>query len=125
MSSGKPDLVRWRDVPLESMNPLLQRQFISGEQTTVAQIYLKKGCVVPAHSHPNEQISTVISGELRFTFNPDTTSEEFTVRPGEVLVIPANLPHKAEALEDTLNLDIFAPRREDWIAGSDAYLRSK
>ena len=125
MSFGNPNLIRWRDVPLESMNPLLQRQFISGEQTTVAQIYLKKSCIVPAHSHHNEQISTVLHGELRFTFNPDTKPEEFTVRPGELLVIPANVPHKAEALEDTLNLDIFAPRREDWIAGSDAYLRSK
>ncbi len=123
MSSTTPQHVRWDDVPLESLNPLLQRRYISGEQTTVAQIFLKSGCIVPTHSHHNEQISTIIYGSLRFTFHPETDPQQFTVGPGEVLVIPAHVPHTAEALEDTLNLDIFAPRREDWISGADAYLR--
>jgi len=123
MSTVSPKHVRWQDVPLESLNPLLNRQYLSGQQMTVAQIHLKKGCVVPSHSHENEQISMVISGELRFTFHPEGTFEQYTVHTGEVLVIPSNIPHTAEALEDTLNLDIFAPRREDWISGADAYLR--
>ena len=123
MSSAHPQHIRWNDLPLEPLNPLLQRRYISGEQTTIAQIFLLKGCVVPTHSHHNEQISTIISGALRFTFNPETEPQEFTVRPGEVLVIPPHVPHSAQALEDTLNLDIFSPRREDWISGADAYLR--
>ncbi len=123
MSIVKPQLVRWQDVPLELLNPLLERQYLSGRQMTVAQIHLKKGCVVPSHSHENEQISMVLSGQLRFTFNRDGSFEQYTVRQGEVLVIPANFTHSAEALEDTLNLDIFSPRREDWMSGADAYLR--
>ena len=123
MSSLRPQHLRWQDLPVESLNPLLERQYVSGDQTTVAQIHLKKGCIVPKHSHDNEQISTVLRGELRFTFDPDGDPEHVVIRPGEVLIIPANAPHSAEALEDTLNLDIFAPRRQDWISGSDAYLR--
>ena len=123
MSSSTARHLSWDEVPSEQLNPLLSRQYVSGEQTTIAQIRLKKGCIVPTHSHPNEQISTVLSGALRFTFNPDTDAKEFTVREGEVLIIPGGVSHSAEALEDTLNLDIFAPRREDWISGSDAYLR--
>lgn len=113
----------WDQILPEQLNPNLSRRFVSGEQTTIAQIHLKKGCIVPLHSHPNEQISTVLSGRLRFTFNPGVGTEEYTVSSGEVLIIPGGVPHSAEALEDTINVDFFAPCREDWISGSDAYLR--
>jgi quercetin dioxygenase-like cupin family protein len=123
MSKTSARLVNWSDVPPEQLNPLLQRQFVHGEQAMVAQIRLMKGCVVPTHAHHNEQLSIIITGSLRFTFDPEGVAEEIVVGPGQVLVIPSNLPHKAEAVEDTLNLDIFAPPRHDWITGEDAYLR--
>jgi quercetin dioxygenase-like cupin family protein len=114
---------RWSDIPLEELNPLLKRQFVSGKQGTISHIHLKKGCIVPTHVHPNEQFAAVITGSLRFILDPDGVAEEVTLGPGELLVIPGNLPHSAEALEDTLNLDVFAPVREDWESGADDYLR--
>ena len=86
----------------------------------LARIVLRKGCVVPEHSHPNEQIAFILNGALRFQIDGET----HTVRTGEVLVIPANLPHSAIALEDTVDFDVFAPPRQDWIDGHDAYLRA-
>ena len=116
-------LHRWSDVPAEQLNPLLRRQFVSGEQSTIATIELKKGCIVPTHAHHNEQISSIVSGALRFTFDPQGTAESITVHAGEVLVIPPHVPHSAEALEDTVNIDFFSPVRSDWVSGDDAYLR--
>jgi quercetin dioxygenase-like cupin family protein len=113
----------WSQIPLEELNPLLKRQFVSGEQGTISRIHLSKGCIVPTHSHPNEQFAAVITGSLRFTLDPDGAAEQVTLHPGDLLIIPGNLPHNAEALEDTLNLDVFAPVREDWESGADAYLR--
>ena len=115
--------LRWSDIPIEQLNPLLQRQFVSGQQGTIAHIHLRKGCLVPMHAHPNEQFSTVITGSMRFTLDPEGLAEQITLAPGDLLIIPGNLPHSAEALEDTLNLDIFTPVRQDWEDGSDAYLR--
>lgn len=115
--------LRWADVPVEPMNPLLTRAFVTGEQAMIARIDLKKGCVVPFHSHPNEQIAWIVEGSLRFTLDEGEGKRDVVVRAGEVLVIPAHLPHMAEALEDTLDYDIFAPPRQDWIAKEDAYLR--
>ena len=86
----------------------------------LARVVLKKGCVVPEHSHPNEQIAFILEGVLRFNL----AGETYTVHAGEVLVIPADVPHSAEALEDTIDFDIFAPPRQDWITGDDAYLRA-
>ncbi|HZL26371.1 MAG TPA: cupin domain-containing protein [Acidobacteriaceae bacterium] len=114
---------RWSDIPLEELNPLLKRQFVSGEQGTIAHIHLKKGCIVPTHVHHNEQFSAVISGAMRFTLNPGGDAEVFDLGPGDLLIIPGNVPHMAQALEDTLNLDVFTPVREDWESGNDAYLR--
>jgi len=111
--------VPWNSVELERLNPLLQRQFVVGEKVMVARILLKKGCVVPLHSHHNEQITYILEGVLKFGLN----GEEVIVRAGEVLCIPPNVPHDAVALEDTVDLDIFTPPREDWIAKTDAYLR--
>lgn len=105
------------------MNALLTRAFITGSQAMIARIDLKKGCVVPRHSHPNEQIAWIVEGALVFVLGEEGAEQRVTVRAGEVLVIPGNLPHAAEALEDTVDYDIFAPPRQDWINKDDAYLR--
>jgi quercetin dioxygenase-like cupin family protein len=116
----------WSAIPPEQLNPLLTRQFVTGSQGMLARIILKKGCIVPRHSHPNEQITYILEGTLRFFLGEEGASQDIKdIRAGEVLVIPANLPHSAEALEDTVDLDIFAPPRQDWISGNDAYLRGK
>ena len=114
---------RWTDVPVEQMNPMLSRAFITGSQAMLARVDLKKGCVVPRHSHPNEQIAWIVEGSLVFVLGETGAEQRITVRAGEVLVIPAHLPHAAEALEDTVDYDIFAPPRADWIAKDDSYLR--
>ena len=120
----KAHLHTWDAMPLENLSPLLDRRLISGERMMIAQVLLKKDCVVPKHQHENEQISHVISGKLRFLLGEDQ-NEEVIVRSGEVLVIPSNLPHCAIALEDTVDVDIFCPPRQDWLDGSDDYLRQK
>ena len=114
---------RWDEVPLENMNPLLDRRVVSGERMMIAQVLLKKDSVVPAHSHDNEQISYIVSGAVKFLLGEDQ-NEEVIVHAGEVLVIPSNLRHSAVALEDSVDVDIFCPPREDWLDGSDKYLRS-
>lgn len=107
-------------IPVEALNPLIDRQFVYGERTMLARLLLRKGAIVPMHSHDNEQITYILEGALRFTMGD---GQILTVRAGGVLVIPSNMPHAAEALEDTWDLDIFAPPRADWIAKTDAYLR--
>jgi len=104
---------------IEHLNDKLSRQMISGENATVSQLLMKKGAVVPRHSHLNEQYSWITSGALKFIFD----DREILVGAGEVLVIPANVPHSAVAMEDTVDIDFFAPRREDWIRKEDSYLR--
>jgi len=109
----------WNDVEREELNPLLYRQLIVGHELMLARILLKKGCIVPWHSHVNEQLSSIFEGALKFWID----GQEIVVKAGEVLVIPPNMPHKAEALEDTLAIDTFHPPREDWINKTDTYLR--
>jgi len=109
----------WNTVPEEQMNPSITRQVIHGETMTVARLRLKKGAIVPQHQHVNEQISVMESGQLRFV----VAGEEFVINGGEMLTIPPNAPHRVEALEDSLTIDLFSPVREDWIRGDDAYLR--
>jgi quercetin dioxygenase-like cupin family protein len=109
----------WSDVEVEAMNPLLGRQLIVGHQVMLARVLLKKGCIVPLHSHVNEQLSYILEGALKFYID----GKEIVVRAGEVLTIPPNMPHKAEAMEDTVDLDIFNPPRADWINKTDSYLR--
>jgi len=109
----------WKTLEVEKMNDKLSRQMISGENATVSQLLLKKGAVVPRHSHMNEQYSWIISGALKFIFD----DREILVGAGDILVIPPNVAHSAVALEDTVDVDIFAPRREDWIRKEDSYLR--
>jgi quercetin dioxygenase-like cupin family protein len=111
----------WKTLPLEDINPLFQRQMVVGQQIMLARILLKKGCIIPEHSHHNEQLSYMLEGALKFWID----GREIVVRAGEVLCIPANMPHRAEALEDTVDIDIFCPPRADWINKTDQYLRGK
>ncbi|HEY1500462.1 MAG TPA: cupin domain-containing protein [Acidobacteriaceae bacterium] len=107
-------------IPVEQLNPLIDRQFVYGDRAMLARLTLRKGAIVPKHSHENEQITYILEGALRFTMGDGRV---ITVGAGQVLVIPSNMPHQAEAVEDTIDLDIFTPPRADWIAGTDAYLR--
>ena len=111
--------VRLKELPIEQVNPLLDRQIVCGERSMLARIILRKGCIVPQHSHENEQISYILEGALKFLIE----GREIVVSAGEVLVIPSHVPHSAEALEDTVDLDLFCPPREDWLNKTDAYLR--
>jgi quercetin dioxygenase-like cupin family protein len=111
--------IPWDSVELEDLNPLLQRQLVVGQNVMVARVLLKKGCVVPEHSHHNEQINYILEGALKFWID----GKELVVNAGEVLTIPPHMPHKAEAVVDTVDLDIFNPPREDWINKTDKYLR--
>ena len=123
MNSARATLYRWADLPKEQLKPDLGRRLISTERLMLAHVYLEKGCVVPQHSHENEQLTYILEGVLRFFLGEDE-SEVVDVAAGDVLHIPSHLPHKAEALETTLDVDIFCPPRQDWLDGSDAYLRS-
>ena len=113
---------RWDDMPKEMLKPDLGRRLISTDRLMLAHVYLEKGCIVPTHSHENEQLTYILEGALRFWIGEDL-KEEVIVRAGEVLHIPSNVPHKAEALEDTLDVDVFSPPRQDWLDKTDAYLR--
>jgi quercetin dioxygenase-like cupin family protein len=111
--------ISWNDVESEKLNPLLDRQMITGEKVMLARVILRKGCVVPEHSHENEQLTYILEGALKFWIG----GKVIVVSAGEVLCIPPHLPHKAEALEDTVDLDVFYPPRQDWLNKTDAYLR--
>jgi quercetin dioxygenase-like cupin family protein len=116
---GKLKYIPWKSVELEDLNPLLQRQMLVGEKMMLARVLLKKGCVVPLHSHENEQITYILEGALKFEID----GREIVVHAGEVLCIPSHMPHKAIALEDTVDLDVFTPPRADWLGKTDQYLR--
>ena len=115
---------RWDDLPKEPLKEDLARRLISGDRMMIAQVFLEQGCVVPQHSHENEQLTYILEGKLRFWLGEDE-SEVVDVSAREVLHIPAWLPHKAQALEPTLDVDVFSPPRQDWLDGSDSYLRSR
>jgi quercetin dioxygenase-like cupin family protein len=112
-------LFNWDAMPEEQVHELFSRRFISGEQITMARIFLKKGCLVPDHNHESEQLTTVFTGALKFVID----GREIVVRGGETLLIPAFVHHSAEAIEDTDEMDVFSPIRKDWIEGTDDYLR--
>jgi quercetin dioxygenase-like cupin family protein len=124
VSSSGATHYRWEELPKEALKPDLARRLVSTERMMLAQVFLDEGCVVPQHSHENEQLTYILEGKLRFFLGEDE-SEVVDVGAGEVLHIPSGLPHKAVALEDTLDVDIFNPPRQDWLDGSDAYLRQK
>jgi len=109
----------WDEMEKEVMNDKLARRFVTGEKAMLAQIFLKKGALVPTHQHESEQITYILEGALLFRLE----GKEVTVGKGQVLLIPSNVPHSAEALDDTLDLDVFSPIRQDWIDKDDAYLR--
>jgi quercetin dioxygenase-like cupin family protein len=113
---------KWEEVPLEKLKGTLTRRLITGERMMIAHVRFKKGDDVPQHSHENEQITYILEGALQFLLGTNG-EREVIVRAGEVLVIPSHLPHSARALEDTLDVDVFNPPRQDWLAGTDAYLR--
>jgi len=121
MDSAKPSLFRWEDIPREELVNQIERRIVTGEQAMLAQVFLKQGSVVPMHEHPNEQLTYILEGSLRMEFSDDLP--DVVVHGGEVLVIPAGVPHGAVALEDTFDLDVFSPPRQDWLEGTDAYLR--
>jgi quercetin dioxygenase-like cupin family protein len=125
-SASQCTLTRWSDVPVEPLNPLLGRQFVVGTGTMLARVLLAKGAHVPLHSHVNEQITYILEGVLKFHLHESAERgpREVIVHAGEVLCIPPSIPHEAFALEDTVDLDIFNPPRQDWIDGTDAYLRN-
>lgn len=113
---------RWDEIPREDLHEKLSRRLITGDQMMLTHVYLKQGCVVPKHSHMNEQFTYILEGALRFLVGDDG-AQEIVVRAGEVLHIPGNVPHEAHALEDTLDVDVFSPPRQDWLEKTDAYLR--
>ena len=112
-------IYEWNRVEKEQMSPTLARQVIHSDTMTVARVYLRKGCSVPEHSHHNEQISMMEQGSLKFVID----GQEKVLQAGQVLRIPPHVPHSAEALEDSVAVDLFSPPREDWIRGDDSYLR--
>jgi quercetin dioxygenase-like cupin family protein len=116
---GELKYIAWDSVELEDLNALLQRQMIVGQDIMVARVLLRKGCIVPEHSHHNEQVTYILEGALKFWVD----GKVIVVKAGEVLTIPPHMPHKAEALVDTVDLDIFTPPREDWLNRTDQYLR--
>ena len=120
MTQSAVRLHRWDEIALEKVTEMLSRKIVTGEREMLAQVYLKRGCLVPMHSHESEQMTYILQGALKFLVG----GEEVTLREGEVLHIPSRVPHQAEALEDTFELDIFTPIRQDWLDHTDDYLRT-
>lgn len=122
MSASRATRHRWDEVPEEEVAVGIRRRYISGDRAMVSHLYLEKGAVVPRHSHESEQITYILRGALRFWIGEDG-AEVVDVRAGEVLHIPSNVPHRVEAVEDTLDVDVFSPPRRDWIERTDEYFR--
>jgi quercetin dioxygenase-like cupin family protein len=119
METSQATHVRWNDLPRERVGEMIERRYVTGVHLTLAQFFLKKGCLVPTHEHESEQFVNVVKGTLRLKLGADV----FDVAAGEVLMIPPHLPHSAEALEDCVVFDSFAPTRKDWIEKRDDYFR--
>jgi quercetin dioxygenase-like cupin family protein len=119
MSTQTVRLHRWDEIALEKVTEMLSRKVVTGDREMLAQIYLKRGCLVPMHSHESEQMTYILQGALKFLIG----GEEITVREGELLHIPSWVEHQAEALEDTFELDVFSPIRQDWLDHTDDYFR--
>jgi quercetin dioxygenase-like cupin family protein len=121
-AKSKVSFYRWDSMKKERVSDMLERRLITGDRMMLAHVYLKKGCIVPKHSHENEQLTYILEGALKFKLGDDG-AEEIVVSAGEVLLIPSNVPHMAEALEETLDVDVFSPPRQDWLDKKDDYLR--
>lgn len=117
----------WADIPRESVTEVIGRRLFTGKRMMLAQVYLDKGAIVPWHSHENEQLTWVLEGALRFWLGGEGSPDmkEMVIAAGDVLYIPSNVPHKVEALEDTLDVDVFSPPREDWLKHTDSYFHNK
>jgi quercetin dioxygenase-like cupin family protein len=115
--------LNWDTVPVEPVTAEISRQVVTGQNEMMARVLLKKGAIVPTHSHVSEQITYILEGALRLWIGEP--EEEVTVRPGSFVVIPPNVPHRAEALEDTVDVDIFSPIRQDWLDGTDTYFHDR
>ncbi len=117
---------RWEEMPREEVTEDISRRLVTGKRMMLAHVYLDEGSVVPRHAHENEQLTYILEGALRFWIGEEGAEdeEELVVRAGEVLHIPANVPHEAEALEDTLDVDVFSPPRQDWLDGTDSYFHA-
>lgn len=111
--------IPWNTVEREKLNPLIDREMLTGQNLMLARVIMKKGAHVPLHHHHNEQVTYILEGALKFAID----GKEIVVKAGEVLCIPSNMPHEAWALEDTIDLDVFNPPREDWLNKTDDYLR--
>ena len=124
-ANGKASLYRWESMPREVISPVIERRLVTGERLMVAHVYIKKGGIVPLHSHDNEQVTYILEGALRLWVGAEGSPDQAVhdVHAGEVLVIPPNLPHRAQAIEDTLDVDVFCPPRQDWLDKTDGYLR--
>ncbi len=109
----------WKNVEREQLNPLIEREMVVGNKIMLARVLMKRGAHVPMHQHHNEQVTYILEGALKFAID----GKEIVVHAGEVLCIPSNIPHEAWALEDTVDLDVFDPPREDWLNKTDTYLR--
>jgi len=118
------ELFDWDSLPKEKVTDQIDRRLVTGERTMLAHVYLEKGSVVPWHEHDNEQFTYVLDGALRIWVGGDD-GDVHDVRTGQVLHIPPHVPHKAEALEDTLDLDVFTPVRQDWLDGTDTYFHDQ
>ena len=123
-ATPKASFHHWTDVPREQVKADLGRRLITGDRVMLANVDLQRGCIVPQHAHVHEQVSYVLEGFLRLTIGEDG-SEAYDLRAGDVVLIPSNVPHAAEAMEDTRVLDVFSPPREDWINRTDSYLRNR
>ena len=127
MSDSLVTHMKWDDVERESVTHDIARKLFTGKRMMLAQVFLDKGAIVPKHSHDNEQLTWVVEGALKFWLGDEGESgyEERIVSAGEVMYIPSNVPHKAEALEDTLDVDVFSPPRLDWLDGTDSYFKDR
>ena len=123
-SPNNVSFFRWNDMPKEKVTDQISRRLVTGEKMMLAHVYLDKGAIVPKHQHHNEQLTYILEGRLRFWIG-EQGDETLDVGPGEVLHIPSNVWHKAEALEDTLDVDVFSPPREDWLNHTDGYFHKK
>jgi len=118
-SPAQAKYIPWNTVERETLNPLIDREMLTGQNLMLARVIMKKGAHVPLHHHHNEQVTYIMEGALKFAID----GKEIVVKAGEVLCIPSNMPHEAWALEDTIDLDVFNPPREDWLNKTDDYLR--
>ncbi|MEM7416736.1 MAG: cupin domain-containing protein [Gemmatimonadota bacterium] len=118
---------KWDDIDRERVTDDIARKLFTGERMMLAQVFLEKGAIVPKHSHDNEQLTWIVEGALKFWIGDEGEPgyEERIVRAGEVMYIPSNVPHKAEALEDTFDVDVFSPPRQDWLDGTDSYFQDR